>query len=126
MTNSINGFTRLQYAKDGEEWRRPYRIQVFASKFAPVRDRMRPHPHTVIELKHIGFDGWNPIQSYSEARLSGAGSFLYPGLIATRKAAMEFLAAPGVHQVSIRTNQDKKVYRYFKHEDGSISGYGGE
>lgn len=84
---------------------RPYRISVFGSRGA--------------------YAGWTPVQHYREARLPSSGSFLYPGIHAVRRAAMEYLALPETQQVSIRTNQDRQVYRFFKHVDGRISGYGG-
>ena len=106
---------------DAHETRTPYRIQIFAVRYRPVRRR---RTYTEIELAHVGWDGWNPVQHYQEARLPGAGSFLYPGMHAVYRAAMEALAQPGVHQVSIRTNQDRQVYRYFKSDKG-ITGYYG-
>lgn len=102
---------------------KPYRLVIFAARYVTKRERIRPAPHVTIELQHFGYDGWNPIQHYNEARLPGAGSFLYPGLHAVRKAAMDALALPGVHQVSIRTNQDRRVYLFNKHADGRITGY---
>jgi hypothetical protein len=70
--------------------------------------------------------GWTPVQVFDRgARLPNAGSFLYPGIVAVRKAAMEYLSNPNVHQVSVRTDQDKQVYRYFKQADGQITCYYG-
>jgi hypothetical protein len=74
-------------------------------------------------LQDYAYEAWNPVQHYNEARLPSTGSFLYPGIVAVRKAAMEFLALPETRQVSIRTNQDRHVYRYCKHPDGKITGY---
>ena len=104
------------------EWRKPYRIIVFASGFRPGRRR---RTYTEIIPCDYAFDGWTPAQSYQEARLPSAGSFLFPGIVAVRKAAMEYLARPSVTQVSVRTNQDKQVYRYFRQADGRITGYYG-
>ena len=98
------------------EWRTPYRIMVFAHGFRPDRKG---------KAFDYAFMAWNPVQSYQEARLPSAGSFLYPGIVAARKAAMEFLTISSTRQVSIRTNQDKQVYRYFLHADGTITGYAG-
>lgn len=102
------------------ETRRPYRIVVFAHGFTPKREYKR---WTAIEKTGYAYMGWNPLQSYQEARLPSAGSFLYPGIFAVRRAAMAELAKPEVHQVSIRTNQDRPVYRFFKQADGRITGY---
>ena len=106
-----------------EEYRTPYRIVVFACGFGPGRLHKR---YTEIVKRDYAYMGWTPQQYYQEARLPSAGSFLYPGLIAVRRAAMEYLALPETRQVSIRTNQDRQVYRFFKHVDGRITGYGGE
>lgn len=97
----------------------PYRIVVFATgtKTVGKGKRQRTVPTS------YGYMGWTETQHYQEARLPGAGSFLYPGMHAVRQAAMAYLALPETHQVSIRTNQDKAVYRYFKHADQSITGY---
>jgi hypothetical protein len=73
---------------------------------------------------NFGYDLWTQTQSYQEARLSSAGSFLFPGIHAVRKAAMDALALPQTTSVSIRTNQDRKVYRFVKQPCGCISGYG--
>ena len=67
--------------------------------------------------------GWTEQQSFQEARLPSAGSFLYPALHAVYRAAHDYLVLPTTQQVSIRTNQDQSVYRYFKHADGTITGY---
>jgi len=106
-----------------KEHRRPYRIVVFASGVAPATQSKHPRANPAIQLRQYAYHGWNPVQHYNEARLPSAGSFLYPGIIAVRAAAMEYLALPETQQVSIRTNQDQRVYRYFKQADGTISGY---
>jgi hypothetical protein len=105
------------------EHRRPYRIVVFATGLRAGRRYKR---YTQLVRTDYAYMGWTPEQHYQEARLPSAGSFLYPGVFAVYRAAREFLALPGTRQVSIRTNQDRQVYRYFKHEDGRITGYGGE
>jgi hypothetical protein len=101
------------------ETRRPCRIVVFAS--GPLATTKRRKPRAT----GYAYIGWREHQAYSEARLPGAGSFLFPGLHAVRRAALAYLALPETHQVSIRTNQDRSIYRYFKASDGHISGYGG-
>lgn len=103
--------------------RTPYRLNIFGQCFQPVR---RLKKRTEIALIGYGVMGWTPTQHYQDARLPGAGSFLFAGMHEVRRAAMEALAQPNITQVSIRTNQDRQVYRYFKHADGSIGGYSGE
>lgn len=100
--------------------RKPYRITVFATKLSAGR---RYKKYTQLVQRHYAFDGWHEEQSYQEARLPGAGSFLYPGIFAARAAALEFLALPGTTQVQVKTNQDKKVYLFNKHADGTVTGY---
>ena len=111
-----------------KEWRKPYRIVVFASGFRPGK-RFKPTKtrgaYSEIVPCDYGFMAWNPTQHYQEARLPSAGSFLFPGIIAVRAAAMERLTSPNVRQVSIRTDQDKQVYRSFWQSDGTITGYYG-
>lgn len=72
------------------------------------------------------FVAWNPDHTVESARLPGSGSFLWLGIHAARAVAMHYMTMLGntYHQVSVRTNQDREVYRYFKHADGTISGYG--
>lgn len=72
------------------------------------------------------FVAWNPSNECEAPAREGYGSFLWPGLRAARAVAMDYLTRLGCvyHQVSIRTNQDREVYRYFKHADGRITGYG--
>jgi hypothetical protein len=100
---------------------RPYRIVVSSTRYRPIKRYKR---HTAVERIGVGWVAWNPVQYYREARLPSAGSFLWPGVVEARKAAMNALAIPNVHQVAVKTNQDKTVYRYFKH-DRNITGYGG-
>jgi hypothetical protein len=107
-----------------QEFRTPYRMVVFASRFVPSKRQPKHGRFTAIERQDFAYMGWTETQAYQEARLPSAGSFLYPGLFAVRNAAMAALALPHTRQVSIRTNQDRHVYRYFKQADGTISGYG--
>lgn len=61
------------------------------------------------------YELWNPSTVCEPWRLEGSGSFLWPGLHAVRRAAMaEFAADPNVTQISIRTNQDREVYRFYR------------
>jgi hypothetical protein len=102
------------------EQRKPYRLVVCGRGYRAGRQYKR---YTEIVPTSYAFMGWTPEQSYQEARLPSAGSFLYPGIVAVRRAAMEYLARPEVHQVQVRTNQDAKVYIWNKHTDGRITGY---
>lgn len=102
------------------ELRKPYRVNVFATKLVAGR---RYKSYTVLELCHYGYSLWNPEQNYQEARLPSAGSFLFPGIHRVRDAAIAALALPGTHQVSIRTNQDQRVYVFNKDVNGHVSGY---
>lgn len=103
-----------------KEWRKPFRLAVFARGMSSAR---KSRTRTEIEPGTYGIFGWTPVQSYHEARLPSAGSFLYPGIFAVRKAVMEYLAQSNVVQVQVRTNDDRKVYIWNKHEDGTITGY---
>ncbi len=98
----------------------PYRLNVSATSTVTVGKGKRQRT----KVRHYGYMGWTPFQLCGqEARLPDAGSFLYPGFIRAREAAMAYLALPETTQISIRTNQDQTVYVYNKHEDGRITGY---
>jgi hypothetical protein len=102
------------------ETRTPYRLVIVGDRYRPVREYKR---WTKIELASVAWMGWTETQAYQEARLPSAGSFLYPGIHAVRRAAMEAFSQPNVRQVSVRTNQDKRVYLFNRHADGQITGY---
>ena len=70
-----------------------------------------------------GYQLWTPEQHFSEGRLPGAGSFLFPGIHAARRAALDTFLRPDTVQVQVRTNQDRTVYLWNKWRDGSITGY---
>jgi|SRR5271166_4570596 len=102
------------------ETRRPYRILICANRFRSVKRLKRM---TTIERTIVAWISWTPTQAYQEARLPSAGSFLYPGIFAVRRAAMDAFKDSSVCQVQVRTNQDRKVYLWNRHSDGRISGY---
>ena len=102
------------------ETRKPYRLVVCADRFRPVKRLKRM---TMIEKTTVAWFSWTPEQFYQEARLPGAGSFFYPGLFAVREAAMDAFKDSSVRQVQVRTNQDKKLWLWNRHSDGTISGY---
>ena len=95
-------------------YKKPYRLVISASRYIAVRERVRPAPHTVIARQDYAYMGWTATQSYQEARLPSAGSFLYPGIHAVRRAAMAVLALPSTRSVSVRTNQDHRIYLFNK------------
>ena len=68
--------------------------------------------------------GWNPENSHEPGRLPGSGSFTWVGIVAVRKAAMEYLNQPHTFQVQVLTNQSRKVYLWNKNAvSGEITGY---
>lgn len=96
---------------------KPYRIVVFARGF---RAGKRYKRYTEIVPSGFAYMGWTETQHYQEARLPSAGSFLYPGLHAVRRAALEFLALPAnagkiseKRTTQRRANQRKKTCQNF-------------
>ena len=109
-----------------KEWRKTYCLHVFASGFRPggrVKANRSHGAYCEIIPCDYGIQGWNPDNRHEPGRLPTSGCFTWVGIVAVRKAAMEYLALPSVTQVSVRTNQDRQVYRYFKHADGTVTGY---
>jgi len=100
----------------------PYRIVVFTA-IVKVTGKGKRQKTRIISSAYMG---WTSRQYYSEARLESGGSFLYPGMRSVRYAAYAYLALPNTHQLVIKTNQDKTVFRYFKSPAGVISGYKGD
>ncbi len=99
---------------------RPYRVIVFTQSQHTTGKGKRQRTRTI----GSAYVSWSPFQHCGqEARLPDAGSFLYPGFLRARQAAQLALRLPGTHQVSVRTDQDTPVYRYFKHADGTVTGY---
>lgn len=103
---------------------RPYRVIVFATG-TRIRGKGKRQR---IDTIGYGYVSWNSDDvargMYDPGRLAGSGTFCYPGLFAARRAAMRELRQTGVQQVSVRTNQDQPMYRYYKQTDGRITGYG--
>lgn len=106
------------------EYHIPYRVNVFANGWRASGKPNKRNGFTRIERTQYGYTLWTHEQAYQEARLSSAGSFLFPGIHAVRRAAMDALQRPNTYQVQVRTNQDRLVYLWNKHADGRISGYG--
>lgn len=71
----------------------------------------------------FGFVVWNPDHTLEPGRLPGSGCFIWRGVHAARGAAMAIFDDPRVHQVQIRTNQDRALWIYNRHHDGRITGY---
>jgi hypothetical protein len=92
-----------------------YCINVF---LCSVLDRLTQKKPTVYCMQ-----GWNPDSSHEPGRLPGSGSFTWVGIVAARKAAMEYLSQPHTMQVQVLTNQSRKLYLWNKGIDGKITGY---
>jgi len=92
-----------------------YCINVFlCDRLSRLRET-KPHVY--------GMQGWNPENSHEPGRLPGSGSFTWVGIVAVRKAAMEYLNQPHTMQVQVLTNQSRKLYIWNKDVFGNISGY---
>ena len=96
----------------------PYRAIVFASGFRTTGKGKRAK--TV--RTGYAYVAWNPNHTVESARLLGSGSFLWPGIHAVRRAALNHLILPGVEQVSIRTNQDREVFRFYREQLAHYTG----
>lgn len=71
---------------------KPYRIAVFAS--GTVTKGKGKKQRT--EKRGYAYMGWNPDHT------------------AVRRAALDHLLLPETEQVSVRTNQDREVFRFFR------------
>lgn len=100
----------------------PYRLVIFATGQRTIGRGKRQRTETI----GCAFMGWTADQTAEPHRLTGSGTFLYHGGIKACVAARQYLAQPNVHQVSVRTNQDRVVFRYVKASDGRIEMYGGD
>ncbi len=98
------------------EWRKHYQIHVFICDRLAALTQKKPAVY--------GMQGWNPENSHEPGRLPGSGSFTWVGIVAVRKAAMEYLNQPHTFQVQVLTNQSRKVYLWNKNAvSGEITGY---
>jgi hypothetical protein len=95
--------------------RKPYCLHVFLCDVLSRLTKKNPPIY--------GMQGWNPDSSHEPGRLPGSGSFTWVGIVAVRKAAMEYLSQPHTFQVQVLTNQSRKLYIWNKDVDGRISGY---
>jgi hypothetical protein len=102
---------------------RPYRIIVAATGQRTV-GRGKWQRTQTIGYAVVAWNGDDEARKlFDPGRLPGAGTFCWPGLTAARRAALAQFADPTVHQVQVRTNQDRPVYLWNRHSDGRISGY---
>lgn len=89
----------------------PFRIQVFGTNERVVGKGKRAR--TI--RQGYGFDLWNPCEETAErAGRPGFGSFYWYGLTVARNAALDALAQPGIDQVAIKTNQDRRVVTLYR------------
>lgn len=93
----------------------PYRVIVFATREI-TRGRGRK---AKTERIGVGWVAWNPDHTVEPARLEGSGSFLWLGLRDAKNAVGAAFLDPTVHQVQIRTNQDRKVAIYYRGYQGA-------
>jgi hypothetical protein len=83
----------------------PYRVLAFGT---------RKHRKKTVGY---GFDVWNPelTDHWAHAgRLNGSGSFLWLGLRDAKNAVGRAFLDPNIHQVQIRTNQDKQIAIFYR------------
>jgi len=72
-----------------------------------------------------GFHAWTP-DTTAEPWRAGSGSFCFAGGLRAIATARYHLRGADVRQVQIRTNQDRKILIYNKHDDGTITHYRAE
>lgn len=97
---------------------RPYRVVVFSTIQI---DYKRKGKKTV----GCAFDAWNPelTDHWAHAgRLQGSGSFSWLGMQGAKYAAARAFLDPAVHQVQIRTEQDRKLLIFNRHRN-TITSY---
>jgi hypothetical protein len=107
-----------------------YRIVVCARRVLPGRTLRGRGPRqrgaqTRIEVASVAWIGWHDDHTVEPGRLAGSGSFSFPGIRAAYTAVRRYLAEPGVHQVQLRTNQDRKLYVWHQH-GGRVTWYAAE
>ena len=91
----------------------PFRIDVFGT--AEVTKKRGRKTYT--ERQGFGYQLWNPDEDTAVlAGRPGFGSFYFYGLGVTRRAALDALLRPGIDQVAIKTNQDKRIATLFRSE----------
>lgn len=89
----------------------PFRIQVFGT----VEVTKGKGKRAKTTRQGFGFDLWNPDEDAAElAGRPGFGSFYWYGLHNVRRVALDQLLQPGIDQVAIKTNQDKRVFTFYR------------
>jgi hypothetical protein len=89
----------------------PFRISVFGT--SEVVKGKGKRAKTI--RQGFGYDLWNPDQETSErAGRPGFGSFYWFGLGVARRAALDALRQPGIDQVAIKTNQDRRIATLYR------------
>lgn len=84
-------------------------------------------PYRVIVATTTGaFVAWTPDQTAEPARLAGSGSMLFAGMLRAIASARSHMRRTDVHQIQIRTNQDRKILVYNRRPDGSFAHYRAE
>lgn len=93
----------------------PFRIVVFGTAEVTKGKGRRAR----VVRQGFGYDLWNPDEETSErAGRPGFGSFYWFGLSVARRAALDALQQPGIDQVQIRTNQDNRVFTFYRSQWG--------
>lgn len=87
----------------------PYRILAFGSEMMVTgKGRKRR-----TKMQGFGYVLWNPADGEA-GRLPGSGSFNWRGLHVAYFAARMAFTDGRIEQVSIRTNQDREIYRMYR------------
>ena len=96
----------------------PFRIAVFGEsetvKVTRVKGKKREYA-CKMERQGYGFILWNPDENTAGREGRPAyGSFAWYGMAVTRRAALDALSQPGITQVAIKTNQDKRIATLYR------------
>jgi hypothetical protein len=87
----------------------PYRILVFGTENKITGKGRKRHT----KAQGFGYVLWNSIDGEA-GRLLGSGSFVWRGLHTAYHAARMAFVDDRIEQVSIRTDQDREVYRMYR------------
>lgn len=89
------------------------RIDVFATHETTVGKGKRQRTVT----RGVGWQGWNPCPSQEQkhARLTGSGSFYWPGALSAYAAARQMMRTDAtIHQVKIETIGGREIGRIYR------------
>lgn len=105
--------------------RQPFRVMVAAQGWECGRTYKGRGPnhkgaYTAIKPLAYGFTAWTE-DTTAEPHRAGFGSFCFGSIHATRAEVVRQLANPRVHQVQVRTNQDRTLFVYNRRADGRIT-----